>query len=155
MPTINNQAVKRYSLSDSFSLRTRKYFLGPVFVILGTYMITRPFGFIVFIGIGFTAIGLLYTTLRKIQFDSKYIYIGRKKFEFKQISKIRSIDVNMYTFPILEFDNKGRKRRYITDSGQAGLLRILLGIIFPALDPLKNLKKFHMFYEASKSVPTE
>jgi hypothetical protein len=151
MPTINNQAGKRYSLSDSFSLRARKYFLGPVFVIFGAFLITRSSGFTIVMGIVFAAIGLMYTALRKIQFDSKYIYIGRKQFEFTQIHKIRWIDVNMYTFPILEFDDHGRKRRYITDSGQAGLLRILLGIIFPALDPLKNLKKFHEFYEASKS----
>lgn len=142
--------AKRYYLSNKSALYTRKYFLGPLLLITGTLMISRSSGFLIFLGLLLSLIGLFYMILRTIQFDSEHIYIGRKRYQFEQIIRLSHIEINMYVFPVLEISDKGRKRTFITDSGQAGLLRILLGILFPALDPMKNIKKFEEFHEASK-----
>lgn len=104
----------------------------------------------ILVGIIIAAIGVFYLLLRKVDFDEEFIYVGKNKFQFQQLTKLSSFDINMYSFPYIEIVDNGRKRRIFTDSGEAGMLRILLGIIIPKLDPLKNIKRFTALYNASR-----
>jgi hypothetical protein len=88
--------------------------------------------------------------LKRVEFDNEHVYIGNKKYTFNQVTKLSTIEVNLYVFPYLEIYDNGKKRRIITDSGQAGLLRIIIGILIPSLDPLKNTKKFKTLYDQSR-----
>lgn len=140
----------RHSLSNYFSLYTRKYFIGPLLLIIAALIFTKAPSYMILVGIIIAAIGVFYVLLRKVDFDDEFVYIGNSKYQFQQLTKLGSFDINMYSFPYLEIDDNGRKRRIFTDSGEAGLLRILLGIIIPKLDPLENIKRFAALYDASR-----
>lgn len=142
--------TKRQTLSDSYSLYTRKYFLGILFVLISSLVIVKATFWFKLIGLGFFAIGSFYILLRKVEFDNEYVYVGNKQYKFNQITKLSSIEVNLYIFPYIVINDNGRKRRVITDSGQAGLIRILIGIIIPSLDPLQNVKRFKQHFDASR-----
>jgi hypothetical protein len=142
--------TKRIPFSDNYSLYTRKYFLGVVFVLGGLLLIVYGAKWIKVFGVLFVAVGVFYLLLRKVEFDDEYIYIGNKRYRFEQVTKMGGIDINMYLFPCLVINDNGRIRRIYTDAGQAGILRILIGIIFPALDPHKNIKHFMELFKASR-----
>ncbi len=138
-------------LSDKYSLYSRKYFLGILFILIGFILILSPSILNIFISLFLFFIGFFYINLKRILFDSEFIYIGNKKYEFRQIKKYRTIEINMFSFPFIEIDDLGKKRRYITDIGSASIIRIFLGIIFPKLDPYKNLKEFKENLDKSRN----
>ncbi|MDG1332292.1 MAG: hypothetical protein P8P74_08170 [Crocinitomicaceae bacterium] len=142
--------TERESLSNNFSLYTRKYFIGPLLLIIAALIFIKAPGYMTLVGIIIAAIGVFYVLLKKVDFDEEFVYVGQNKFQFNQLTKLSSFDINMYSFPYIEINDNGRKRRIFTDSGEAGLLRIFLGILIPKLDPLKNVKRFSALYEASR-----
>jgi len=142
--------TNRLSLSDDFSLKLRKYFLSSLNILIAVFLFTRAAVVFRIIAIVFLAIGVFYLFLRKIEFDDDHVYIGTKKYAFRQLTKMGSVEINLYIFPYIEINDKGKKRRVITDAGQAGILRILLGILVPSLDPMKNVKQFKELFDASR-----
>lgn len=128
----------------------RKCFLGISFIVLALLLLQRPTGLFVFLAVILLAIGIFYLLLRKVEFDDQFVYIGTKKYAFEQLTKLIATDVNQYIFPYLEINDNGKKRRIVTDSGQAGILRILIGTMVPSLDPLKNVKRFKKLFDASR-----
>ena len=142
--------AQRYLLSNNIALYSRKYLLGPLHFIIGVLLIWKASGFFFVFGFALAGIGLFYLLLRKIEFDEAFVYIGSRNYSYDQIVDISGFEINLYFFPLLKINDGVRKRWIFTDSGQAGLLGILLGIVFPSLDPLKNMKKFKEFWEASK-----
>ena len=146
----SKKMVKRQTLSDNYSLYTRKYFLSIVFIVISSFLIWKGAFWLKLFAFGLLAIGLFYLSLRKVEFDSEYVYVGSKRYQFHQLTKFSSIEVNLYIFPYLEINDNGKKRRVITDSGQAGLLRIVIGILIPSLDPRKNVKNFKRLFDTSR-----
>lgn len=142
--------IERKSLSNARSLYTRKYFLSISYIVIASLLLLKSSGLFIFFAVLLLAIGVFYLFLRKVEFDDEFVYIGTKKYTFNQLTKLSSIDVNLYVFPYLEINDNGRKRRIVTDSGQAGIFRILIGAVVPALDPLKNVKRFKELFDASR-----
>lgn len=141
--------LKRQTLSDNYSLYTRKYFLSIVFIAISFFLIWKGTFWLKLFLFGLFVIGLFYLSLRKVEFDDEYVFVGNKRYGFHQLTKFSSIEVNLYIFPYFAIDDNGNKRRVITDSGQAGFLRILIGILIPSLDPLKNVKNFKRLFDTS------
>lgn len=144
--------MKRYYLSDSYSLFMRKYLLSTVFVLLSLLLFWKGSIGWKFAGIPSLAIGVFYACLRKIAFDEHSIYIGNTTYTFQQIVKIGGISINQFHFPSLVIHHNGRERYFFTDIGQAGMLRIIVGILIPSLNPFKNLEMFKKYWDASKNI---
>ncbi len=141
---------QKRNFSSSYSLNTRKYFLGPIFIAVSILLFLKGGVWSKIIGCILFAIGLFYVLLKKVEFDDDYVYVGNKKYTFKQLTKLGFIEVNLYIFPYIEIQENGKKRRIITDSGQAGFLPILIGIMIPSIDPLRNIKSFKQLLDASR-----
>ncbi len=143
--------MTRQSLSNKFSLYTRKYVLGVLFTFIAIVLLWKGGIWVKVFALVLFALGLFYMLLRTIEFDDHFVYIGSKRYAFNKIEKLSAIEVNQFIFPYIVINDNGRRRMYVTDVGQAGILKILLGILIPALDPLKQIKKFKERIDQSRN----
>lgn len=139
------------SLTDKFSLFLHKYILGILFFTSGIIILWNGSLLLKFIALFPTGIGVFLMSLKTIEFDEQFIYIGRKKFTYDQIETLSGLEINQLIFPCLIIKTGNKKRRYYTDMGQSGLLRIVISLFIPKLDPLNKLKNFIQIYERQKS----
>lgn len=141
----------RHDFSNYKAYIFRKYVLGILLLTLSILMFYK-FSFLRFV-IGIVSLGfsVFFLRFKFIQFDEVNVYIGEKIFKFNEIHRISGIEINQFFFPALVIHENGKKKYYFTDVGKAGLIQILLGIIFPSLDPLKSFKLFLNYFEKAKN----
>ena len=141
----------RHNFSNKEAYIFRKYVLGIILLILSVLLFYK-ISFLRFI-IGIISLGfsVFFLRLKFIQFDEEKVYIGEKVFKFKEIHKISGIEINQFFFPALVIFVNGKKKYYFTDVGKAGLIQIILGVIFPSLDPLKSYKLFLNYFDKAKN----
>ena len=140
---------KRLQFSNNRALFIRKYILGTLLILLGLLLMSKGSGGFKFAGFIAFASGIFNYLMRKIEFDQEYVYVGGKGYAFSKVTKLSGFQVNNNIYPYIIIKDNGKKIWAMTDSGQAGLLRILIGAIFPTMDPLKNVKAFKKLYEES------
>ncbi|MFN5983958.1 MAG: hypothetical protein ACK476_08765 [Fluviicola sp.] len=142
----------RHNFSNKEAYIFRKYVVGILLLLIALFLFYKFTFLRVFFGIITLGFSVFFLRFKFIQFDEENVYIGSKVFKFNEIQKISGIEINQFFFPALVIIEKGKKKYYFTDVGKAGLVQIVLGIIFPSLDPLKNIKLFTEYFNQSKNI---
>jgi hypothetical protein len=141
----------RHNFSNKEAFIFRKYVLGILLLILSLLLFYKISLLRFILGIVSLVFSVFFLRFKFIQFDEEKVYIGEKVFKFNEIHKISGIEINQFFFPALLIYENGKKKYYFTDVGKAGLIRIILGVIFPSVDPLKSFKLFLNYFEKAKN----
>lgn len=141
----------RYNFSNKEAFIFRKYVLGILLLILSLLLFYKISLLRFIIGIVSLGFSMFFLRFKFIQFDEEKVYLGEKVFKFNEIHKISGIEINQFFFPALVIIENGKKKYYFTDVGKTGLVRIVIGMIFPSLDPLKSYKLFLNYFDKAKN----
>jgi hypothetical protein len=136
--------------SDKVSRYTRKYVLGVLFTFIAIVLLRKSGISVKVFALVLFALGLFYLLRRTMKFDNHFVYKASKRSAFNKIEKLSAKEVNQFIFPYIVIKDNGRRRINVTDVGQAGILKILVGILIPALAPLKQIKKFKEHLDQSQ-----